>query len=280
MGILYLVATPIGNLEDLTMRAVRILSEATLIAAEDTRSARKLLTHLKISKPITSYFEHNKLTKLNSILDALDAGDVAVISDAGMPGLSDPGYELVCAALARGIRVEPIPGPSAITSALVASGLPTDQFMYLGFLPRQKSARRKFLQEVVVETRTLVLFEAPHRVVASLSDIADVLGNRPMCVARELTKIHEEFLRGSVSELQKHFVAHPPRGEFTLVIAGKTTDDRQQTTDNKAAWDDATIIAAVRDLIAAGVSRTDAVKRIARASGRDRREVYRLAMSS
>jgi 16S rRNA (cytidine1402-2'-O)-methyltransferase len=152
--------------------------------------------------------------------------------------------------------------------------------MYLGFLPRQKSARRKFLQEVVAETRTLVLFEAPHRVVASLSDIADVLGNRPMCVARELTKIHEEFLRGSVSELQKHFVAHPPRGEFTLVIAGKTTDDRQQTTDNKAAWDDATIIAAVHDLIATGVSRTDAVKRIARASGRDRREVYRLAMSS
>ena len=275
MGILYLVATPIGNLEDLTLRAIRLLGQVSLIAAEDTRTARKLLTHLKLSPPVTSYFEHNKLSKLNSILDALDAGDVAVVSEAGMPGLSDPGYELVCAALARGIRVVPIPGPSALTSALVASGLPTDQFIYLGFLPRQKSARRQFLQSVADEPRTLVVYEAPHRVCATLDDLAATLGNRAICVARELTKIYEEFFRGTVQQAQTHFVTHPPRGEFTLVIAGKS--NAEQSTEEKS-WDDKRVVNAVRDLIATGMTRTDAVKRIARAAGRDRRDVYRLAM--
>ncbi len=279
MNTLYLVATPIGNLEDMSLRALRVLKQVTLIAAEDTRTARNLLTHFGLATPVTSYFEHNKLTKLDHILEALERGDVAVISEAGMPGLSDPGYELVRAALERGIRVAPIPGASALTTALVASGLPTDQFVYLGFLPRQKSARRKLLQSVADEPRTLVAYEAPHRLRASLDDIAQVLGNRTLCAARELTKLYEEFFRGSADAAREHFAKTAPRGEFTLVIAGKTAEDRRKTKDEHVAWDDARVREAVRDLIAAGLPRTDAVKRVARESGRERREVYQLAIS-
>jgi 16S rRNA (cytidine1402-2'-O)-methyltransferase len=280
MGTLYLVATPIGNLEDISLRALRVLKEVALIAAEDTRTARKLLARLQISTPVTSYFEHNKLGKLNRILDALASSDVAVISEAGTPGLSDPGYELVRAALQRDIRVVPIPGASALTAALVASGLPTDQFVYLGFLPRQKNARRKLLQSVADEPRTLVAFEAPHRVRAALDDIADILGDRAICAARELTKVFEEFFRGSVSDARKHFAETAPRGEFTLVIAGKTADEGRTTEDESERWDDARVRGAVRELMAAGIARTEAVKRIARESGRDRRAVYRLAMAN
>jgi 16S rRNA (cytidine1402-2'-O)-methyltransferase len=281
MGTLYLVATPIGNLEDITLRALRVLKSVTLVAAEDTRAARKLLSHFEISQPITSYFEHNKIAKLETILNALARGDVAVISEAGTPGLSDPGYELVRAALAHEFRVVPIPGANALLGALVASGLPTDQFVFLGFLPRQKSARRKFLQSVADESRTLIAYEAPHRVCASLDDIAETLGNRAICVARELTKLYEEFFRGSVDQARAHFAAHAPRGEFTLVIAGasaETTADRRPPTADGNAWSDARIVSAVRELIATGIARTEAVKRVARESGRDRREVYQLSI--
>ncbi len=281
MSTLYLVATPIGNLEDITLRALRVLKEVSLIAAEDTRTARHLLTHYGITTPVTSYYEHNKIQKLQAILGALTQGDVAVISEAGMPGLSDPGYELVRAALAQDFRVVPIPGPSALTAALVASGLPTDQFVYLGFLPRQKSARRKLLHSVADEPRTLVAYEAPHRVLAALDDIASTLGNRPIGVARELTKRYEEFFRGSVEQAREHFRVQPPRGEFTFVIAGKNTaygaqDPEAAHHTESEAWDDARVVQAVQDLIATGVPRTAAVKRIARASGRDRRQVYQL----
>ncbi len=279
MKTLYLVATPIGNLEDITLRALRVLKEVALVAAEDTRSAKHLLAHFGIATPVTSYFEHNKLTKLETILDALEQGDVAVISEAGMPGLSDPGYELVRAALARDFRVVPIPGPSALTTALVASGLPTDQFVYLGFLPRQPSARRKFLQTVANEPRTLVAYEAPHRVREALDDIAATLGDRAICVARELTKMFEEFYRGSVNDAREHFAEHEPRGEFTLVIAGENTEHGTQNTE-KETWDDEQVLGAVRDLIATGLARTEAVKRVARASGRDRREVYQLTIDN
>ena len=282
MGTLYLVATPIGNLEDITLRALRVLKEVTLVAAEDTRTARNLLTHFQISKPITSYYEHNKLDKLGAILDALASGDVAVISEAGMPGLSDPGYELVRAALDQNIRVVPIPGPSALTTALVASGLPTDAFVYLGFLPRQKSARRKLLQSVAEEPRTLVAYEAPHRVRDALDDIAETLGDRSICAARELTKMYEEFFRGTVSAAREHFAEHEPRGEFTLVIEGRDPKGLRllQSRGNPSGlvWDDARVLEAVRDLIASGLSRTDAVKRVARSSGRDRHAVYQLAI--
>jgi 16S rRNA (cytidine1402-2'-O)-methyltransferase len=307
MGILYLVATPIGNLEDMTLRALRVLKEVSLIAAEDTRTARHLLAHFGITTPVTSYFEHNKIQKLQAILGALELGDVAVISEAGMPGLSDPGYELVRAALEHDVRVVPIPGPSALTAALVASGLPTDQFVYLGFLPRQKSARRKLLELVADEPRTLVAYEAPHRIRQALDDIADTLGNRAISIARELTKLYEEFFRGTVEEARERFRAREPRGEFTLVIAGKNTEytpalaggpsggplgsargiqnteGRTQNTGKGAQsaegqmWDDARVVRAVQELIATGMARTEAVKRVARASGRDRRQVYQLA---
>lgn len=275
MSTLYLVATPIGNLEDITLRALRILKQVSLVAAEDTRTARNLLTHFDISTPVTSYFEHNKIEKLETILDALDQGDVAVISEAGMPGLSDPGYELVRAALARGFRVEPIPGPSALTTALVASGLPTDQFVFLGFLPRQPSARRKALKAIAGEPRTLVAYEAPHRIEETLGDIAAILGDRHICVARELTKLHEEYIRGSVTAAHEHFQAQTPRGEFTLIIAGATESDASQSQQE---WDDQRVRAAVQDLIASGLTRTDAVKRVTQSSGWDRRAVYRLAI--
>ncbi len=275
MGTLYLVATPIGNLEDITLRALRVLREATLIAAEDTRSARNLLAHFQISTPVTSYFEHNKLRKIDPILDALTRGDVAVISEAGMPGLSDPGYELVVAAIARNIRVVPIPGPSALTAALVASGLPTDQFVYLGFFPRQPTARRKLLKSLTNETRTLVAYEAPHRVRASLDDIERTLGNRKICIARELTKMYEEFIRGSVSQARGHFVVHAPRGEFTFVIGGADQKDPQILSSH---WSDARVRSRVKKLIASGIQRTNAVKRVAQESGRDRREVYNLTL--
>ena len=279
MGILYLVATPIGNLEDITLRALRILKEVALVAAEDTRTARQLLTHFDIHKPITAYFEHSQASKINQILDALEQGDVAVISEAGMPGLSDPGYELVCAALEHAYRVVPIPGANALTAALVASGLPTDQFTYVGFLPRQKSARRKLLQSIANEPRTLVAYEAPHRICDCLDDLADMLGDRKICVARELTKMYEEFFRGTVNEARKHFAEHAPRGEFTLVIAGAS--DLPGLRDLEGLrWDDARVIQAMRDLIAQGISRTDAAKQVARESGRDRRQVYQLSMTS
>lgn len=277
MGTLYLVATPIGNLEDISLRALRILKEVKLVAAEDTRTARRLLTHFGIATPVTSYFEHNKLEKLDALLEALDEGDVAVISEAGTPGLSDPGYELVRAALAHGIRVVPIPGPSALVSALVASGLPTDQFVYLGFMPRQKSARVKLLESIAGVPRTLVAYEAPHRVHEALDDIAATLGDRPVVIARELTKVYEEFFRGTVRQAQEHFALHEPRGEFTFVIAGKTGDEGEAGAA-APAWDDARVVAAMREMIASGLTRSEAAKRVARAAGRDRREIYRMTV--
>lgn len=220
MGTLYLVGTPIGNLEDISLRAIRTLREVALIAAEDTRRTRVLLKRYEIDTPLTSYYEHNKLTKLEYILSLLQAQDVALVSEAGMPGISDPGYELVRAAIAREITVVPIPGPSAIVAALAASGLPTDQFTYLGFLPRKSGERRRRLASVASETRSIIAFESPHRLLACLADILETLGDRPMAVGRELTKLHEEFVRGTVSQVQAHFTAHAPRGEFTLVISG------------------------------------------------------------
>ena len=284
MGTLYLVATPIGNLEDITLRAIRILREVSLIAAEDTRTARRLLTHLDIATPLVAYFEPvyerdaAPRLQLLQILQALEQGDVAVISEAGTPGLSDPGYELVRAAIERDFRVVPIPGANALVAALTASGLPTDQFVYLGFLPRHKNPRRELLQSVARETRTLVAYESPHRVRESLDDVLAVLGDREMCVARELTKMFEEFFRGTVSATCEHFDANAPRGEFTLVIAGADPASLQDMAEQEI-WDDARVIQAVRDLLDTGVTRTDAVKRIARQAKRDRREVYDLALS-
>ena len=205
MSTLYVVATPIGNLEDVTVRALKVLAEVDLIAAEDTRVTRKLLARYKIHTPLTSYHEHNKVTKLPMLLASLREQDVALVSDAGMPGVSDPGYELVRAAVEAGYPVVPVPGPSAITSAVAVSGLPVDQFVYLGFLPRRRAARRKLLLSLASETRTLVAFETPHRLAAALQDVLEALGDRRIAVCRELTKMHEEVFRGRVSEALAHF---------------------------------------------------------------------------
>jgi len=273
VGTLYLVGTPIGNLEDITLRALRILREVSLIAAEDTRRTRRLLAHYDIHTPLTSYYEHNKLSKLAVILGALASGDVALVSEAGMPGLSDPGYELVQAALEAGHRVVPVPGPSALVTALVVSGLPTDACLYLGFLPRRATERRRLLAEVAAERRTLVAFEAPHRLVETLADIQAALGDRRIAVARELTKVHEEVWRGTVSQALAHYQAQPPRGEITLVIAGASEAEKAQ-----ARWEAEQVRAAVAVLLKEGVPRREAIRRVARASGWPRREVYKLVL--
>lgn len=277
-GTLYLVATPIGNLEDISLRALRVLKEVSLIAAEDTRSAHHLLSHFQITTPVTSYFEHSREKKQDAILDALERGDVAVISEAGMPGLSDPGYDLVRAAIAANLRVVPVPGPSALTTALVASGLPTDQFVYLGFLPREKSARRKVLRSVVGEPRTLVAYEAPHRVQASLEDIERILGDRPVCIARELTKMYEEFFRGTVSTARLRFESVAPRGEFTFVIAGRDRESAARASPGVEAWSDVRVKQRMGWLMNHGLSRTDAAKQVTIESGRERKEIYRLTI--
>jgi 16S rRNA (cytidine1402-2'-O)-methyltransferase len=220
MPSLYVIATPIGNLEDISLRALRLLREVKLIAAEDTRKTRHLLNAYNIKTPLISYHEHSKKAKLDYLLDYLEKEDLALVSEAGMPGLSDPGYELIVAAIEGEIPVVPIPGASAVITALVVSGLPTDQFLYLGFLPRRKGQRQRLLSSIVDEPRTIVAFETPHRLKESLSDIEVALGNRRVSVCRELTKVHEEIFRGRVSQAREHFVE--PRGEFSLVIEGKT----------------------------------------------------------
>ncbi len=272
MGTLYVVGTPIGNLEDMTFRAVRVLREVNLIAAEDTRTARVLLTRFDIHTPVTSYFEHNKLAKLDRILRALDEGDVALISEAGMPGLSDPGYELIQAALAAGHEVVPVPGPVAAVTALVISGLPTDRFLFLGFFPRRGTERRRLLQSVATEPGTLVAYEAPHRLRQSLADIAEVLGDRPIAVAEELTKRFEAVFRGRVTEALAHFEAEEPRGEFTLVIGGAPQETAEQ------AWPDERVRAALATLLNEGVSPSTAARALSKLTGRSRREIYRMAV--
>lgn len=266
-GTLYIVPTPIGNLEDITLRALRVLKEVTLIAAEDTRTSRILLQHYAIPTALTSYHEHNKLAKLDAIFAALESGDVALISDAGTPGISDPGYELIGAAIERGFRVEPLPGANAVITALVASGLPTDGFVYLGFLPRKASELRAFLASVVDEPRTLIAYESPNRVIAALEILLETLGDRPVCAARELTKKFEEFQRGLTGDVLAHFRETPPRGEFTLVIGGAPPKAQIE-------WDEAQVRAALQARLEAGEPLKAAARAIALESGWERRVVY------
>ncbi len=266
MGILYLVATPIGNLEDLSPRALRLLREVRLIAAEDTRHTGTMLKHFGISTPLTSYYEHNKLQKIEYILSKLTEGDVAVVSDAGTPAINDPGYELVRAALASGYDVRPVPGPSAPLAALSVSGLPTDRFLYLGYLPPKKGERRARLRQVRELPYTLIFLEAPHRMAETLEDALHELGDRPLCVAREMTKMFEEYWRGKVSGALEYFTSQPARGEFTLVVGG--------AEKGAGEWTDAEMVAAIRSGLEAGESPSRLAKRLADASGRSKREIY------
>ena len=264
MPTLFVVATPIGNLEDITLRALRTLREVKLIAAEDTRKTRKLLTHYDIKTPMTSYHEHNKRAKLNYILNYLNDADVAIVSEAGMPGMSDPGYDLIVAAQEKNIPVVPIPGPSAVITALVVSGLPADRFTYIGFLPNKTKARLELLKSVASESGTIVAFEAPHRLKASLEDIQQALGDRQIAVCREMTKLHEEIFRGTVSAAIEHFTE--PRGEFTLVIEGKPESQPQLTAD---------IEKQLHYRYLSGMPAKKAIAEMAQETGLSRKELYR-----
>lgn len=270
MGILYLVATPIGNLEDMSLRAVRILREAVLVAAEDTRHTKRLLTHFDIHTPLTSYFEHNKLSKLDKILGALSDGDVALVSDAGTPAINDPGYELVQAAIEAGYTVSPVPGASAPLAALTVSGLPTDSFLYLGYLPRKSSERRDFLAGVVGLPYTLVFLETPHRLLDSLADIESVLGDRKMAAARELTKLHEEIWRGLVSAARTYFERNRPRGEFTLVVAG------QPRGLEAVQWTEDRLRVEIESGLGGEEKPSALARRLSAESGWERRHVYQM----
>lgn len=264
MPTLYVVATPIGNLKDITLRALSVLSEVSLIAAEDTRKTRRLLSAYKIKTPLTSYFEHNKLIKLDEILRKLEREDVALVSEAGTPGISDPGYELIAVAGQKGIPVVPIPGASALITALSVSGLAPDRFTYTGFLPRKGSERKRHLESMADETGTLIFFEAPHRLKASLADILLVLGDRRLAVCRELTKLHEEVFRGTVSEALARFTQ--PRGEFTLVISGaKKPAPKLDDVQEK-----------LRKMRLSGLTARTAIAQLTRESGISRKELYRL----
>jgi 16S rRNA (cytidine1402-2'-O)-methyltransferase len=269
MGTLYLVATPIGNLEDMSPRAVRILRESILIAAEDTRHTGTLLKHFKIETQLTSYFEHNKLHKLDYILEKLTQGDVALVSDAGTPAINDPGYELVRAALTASFDVRPVPGPSAPISALTVSGLPTDSFLYLGYLPHKSSERHNAVGQVSNLPYTLIFLETPHRLLDSLEDLLAVLGNRHICVAREMTKMYEEFWRGNVSGAIEHFKSKEPRGEFTLVIEGKKKEER-------TVWAEEELTEAIKKELKAGKSAKLISAELTEQSGWNKKEIYAL----
>ena len=277
MPTLYIVGTPIGNLEDLTPRAARVLAEVSLVAAEDTRVTRRLLSHLGIRPRTTSFHQHNWRDKLEGVLAELDHGDVALVTDAGMPGISDPGSELVAAAAQAGFKVEVVPGPSAVTAALALSGFPGDAFLFLGFLPRRKKDRQARLREAVASAVPLVLFEAPHRLRAALADLDTVFDDRPLAVCRELTKLHEEVFRGTAAQALEHFDS--PRGEVVLVVQGRPVEITAQP-DVAAADDQAAADIDLRRRLSGlrqeGVRAKDAVALIAEATGLAKNRVYRV----
>lgn len=268
MSTLFLVATPIGNLEDLSPRAQRVLREVKLIAAEDTRHSRKLLDHFQIRTALTSYFEHNERLKLEDMLQALQSGDVALISDAGMPGINDPGFPLVRAALDAGHQVSPIPGPSAPIAALAASGLPTDQFLYLGYPARKTSERQRDFERVANLPFTLIFLESPHRLLPTLEDLREIMGDRQVVVAAELTKIYERFFRGNLSEALTFFDKEPARGEFTLVVAGAKPETGR--------WSPEQVLGALRQGITSEQAPSQLARRVAADAGWPRSEVYDL----
>jgi 16S rRNA (cytidine1402-2'-O)-methyltransferase len=268
-GVLYLVATPIGNLEDITLRALRILREADQIAAEDTRHTQKLLTHYEISRPLVSYHEHNEMTRAPELIVALEQGaKIALVSDAGMPLVSDPGHRLVELCLRHHIPVVPVPGPSASLAALAASGLPNEEFLFVGFLPQRSGERRRALERLRIEDRTLILYEAPHRIAECVTEAREILGDRPACLAREVTKVHEEFRRGKLSEIEESLRERPAKGEITLLIgagdaAGGGADLSQSLAER------------VEELMRqAKLDRKEALKLAAKERGLTRREAY------
>lgn len=269
MGTLYIVATPVGNLEDITLRALRILGEVSLIATEDTRTTRKLLTHFQLDCPLLSYHEHSKPAQIERILQTLQTNDVALVSEAGTPLLSDPGYRLVQRAIKHDLPVVSIPGPSALITALPISGLPTDQFIFMGFLPRKQSQRRRALETVQGYIGSLVVYESPHRLIDTLHDMLEILGGpRKIALCRELTKRYEEVWRGTLTSAYTTWQTRQIRGEFTLVVEG---------AGQTAVWNQKEIEAALQKAKTDGLTAKDAVRAVKTASNWSKREVYRLA---
>jgi 16S rRNA (cytidine1402-2'-O)-methyltransferase len=273
MGTLYVVGTPIGNLEDMTFRAVRILQSVDAIAAEDTRHTGRLLQHFQIKTPQLSYHEHNRNERLPELLNQLKEGKaIALVTDAGIPGISDPGYELVKACIEAEIQVVPIPGASASLTALSAAGLPTDRFVFEGFLPASGQDRKQRLEILPAEARTLILYESPHRLRATLRDLGECLGkDRHIVLARELTKLHEEFWRGTIEEAIAYYTQHEPRGEFTLVVAGAELAMPVLSED--------ALKAELQQIMAQGVSRSQATRQLAQLTKLPRRQLYQLALA-
>jgi 16S rRNA (cytidine1402-2'-O)-methyltransferase len=272
-GILYLVGTPIGNLEDMTFRAIATLKQVDLIAAEDTRHTGKLLHHFGIDTPQTSYHEHNAFKRVPELIEKLQQGlAIALVTDAGMPAISDPGVELVQGCIAVGIRVVPIPVVTAGIAALTASGFATQYFGFDGFLPTDKKEKRDRLEILRLETRTMILYESPHRLLRTLEDLAESLGKeRQIAIARELTKLHEEFWRGSIEEAIAYFTVQAPRGEFTLVLEGAQPKE-------KTVWTEDVILRELQNLIDSGISRSDASRQLAELADLPRRQIYQLAL--
>jgi len=270
-GCLYLVATPIGNLEDITLRALRILKEVDQIACEDTRHTQKLLNHYSIHKSLVSYHEHNEMTRAPELVVAMEAGaKIALVSDAGVPLVSDPGYRLVTLCVRHRVPVVPIPGPSALLAALSASGLPNEEFLFAGFLPARGGERRRALERLRIEDRTVILYEAPHRIEETLADARDILGDRPACLAREVTKLHEEFRRGSLSEISASLAERPARGEITLLIGAFSADERSAQRDTSQS-----LAERVDELIRqAKLDRKEALKLAAKERGITKRAAY------
>ena len=276
-GMLYLVPTPIGNLEDMTMRAVRVLKEADLIAAEDTRNSRKLLTHFDIHTPMVSYHEYNKYDKARELTDKMLAGKtIALITDAGTPGISDPGEELVKTAAGAGIRVSSLPGACALTTALTMSGLPTRRFCFEAFLPPKKKERMAVLEELKKETRTIVLYEAPHHLKETLAQLKEALGERDIVLLRELTKIHEEALRMTLSEAMAFYENTDPRGEYVVVIRGIDPEELEQ--ESRRQWEEMDISSHVQLYIEQGMDKKAAMKAAASDRGMSRREIYAMLL--
>jgi 16S rRNA (cytidine1402-2'-O)-methyltransferase len=270
-GCLYLVGTPIGNLEDITLRALRILREADQIAAEDTRHTQKLLQHYEIARPLVSYHEHNEMTRAPELLIALEQGaKIALVSDAGMPLVSDPGYRLVTLCLRHQIPVVPVPGPSALLAALSASGLPNEEFLFVGFLPQRSGERRRALERLRIEDRTIIFYEAPHRIAECVADAQEILGDRPACLAREVTKLHEEFRRGKLSVIARSLEERPARGEITLLIGAVDPGEAGAHVDSAQSLSDR-----VEELMRqAKLDRKDALKLAAKERGLTRRAAY------
>ena len=278
-GELFLCATPIGNLEDMPVRAVRIMKKADLIAAEDTRNSIKLINHFEIDTPMTSYHEYNKVDKAKVLVDKMLAGQtVALITDAGTPGISDPGEELVRQAVQAGINVTSVPGPAACINALIISGLPTRRFVFEAFLPSDKKERAAVLEELSHETRTMIIYEAPHRLCRTLAELAEILGgDRQIAVCKELTKRHETVYRSDIKGAVDYYNANEPRGEYVLVIAGLNREDIIR--DKQDAWKEMPLEEHLKHYESQGIERREAIKLVAKDRGVPKREIYNMTLN-